>query len=407
MTVPLTKGYGGITPKFAVVQYKRENAMLNKDRLSRAQQRMQDQGFDAYLVLTHDDYIYFFGEDRFQPRAIIPAMGPPLVVTFVGEEDEVKESLGIEDVRVFGTVGQQIKDVVGVMRQMAVEKESMKIGVQMWFSTPAFLLDLFQRANPKVQVADIAPVMDELRMIKDESEVELMRKAAQIASVGMETASKWLKAGITENEVGAEIEYAMRKAGGNGVATPVFVNSGVRSGWLHGSTTHKEIHAGDLVVVDVVPRFKGYCANLTRTFVVGPPTPKHQEMFDTYRRAQAAGIEAIKPGARNRDIDAAAQSVFSEAGYGEFYVSGISHSIGLDFEEMPRPTIHPADSRVELRNGMTLTVGHSVLSVPGVGGVRIEDTFHLKEGSVEPLTVFESSFELPADRIVRHELHMQ
>ena len=70
-------------------------------------------------------------------------MGPPLVVTFVGEEDEVKESLGIEDVRVFGTVGQQIKDVVGVMRQMAVEKESMKIGVQMWFSTPAFLLDLF------------------------------------------------------------------------------------------------------------------------------------------------------------------------------------------------------------------------------------------------------------------------
>jgi Xaa-Pro aminopeptidase len=153
-----------------------------------------------------------------------------LVVTFVGEEDEVKESLGIEDVRVFGTVGQQIKDVVGVMRQMAVEKESMKIGVQMWFSTPAFLLDLFQRANPKVQVADIAPVMDELRMIKDESEVELMRKAAQIASVGMETASKWLKAGTTENGVGAEIEYAMRKAGGNGVATPVFVNSGVRSG---------------------------------------------------------------------------------------------------------------------------------------------------------------------------------
>lgn len=123
--------------------------MLNKDRLSRAQQRMQDQGFDAYLILTHDDYIYLFGEDRFQPRAIIPAMGLPLVVTFVGEEDEVKESLGIEDARVFGTVGQQIKDVVGVMRQMAVEKESMKIGVQMWFSTPAFLLDLFQRANPE------------------------------------------------------------------------------------------------------------------------------------------------------------------------------------------------------------------------------------------------------------------
>ena len=69
--------------------------MLNKSRLLRAQQRMRDQGFDAYLILTHDDYIYFFGEDRFQPRAIIPALGPPLVITFVGEEDEVKESLAL------------------------------------------------------------------------------------------------------------------------------------------------------------------------------------------------------------------------------------------------------------------------------------------------------------------------
>ena len=369
--------------------------MLNKSRLLRAQQRMRDQGFDAYLILTHDDYIYFFGEDRFQPRAIIPALGPPLVITFVGEEDEVKESLGIDDVRIFATVGQQIKDVVGVMRQMAGNKESMKVGVQMWFSTPAFLLNLFQRANPKVQVADIAPVMDELRMIKDESEIELMRKAARVAMVGMDTACKWLKPGITENEVGAEIEYAMRKAGGDGVATPVFVNSGIRSGWLHGTTTHKEIQAGDLVVIDLVPRFKGYCANLARTFVVGPPTPKQRAMFDTYRRAQAAGIEAIKPGAPNRAIDAAARAVFSEDGYEDFYVSGFSHSIGLDFEEMPRPTIHPADSRVPLRDGMTLTVGHSVLSVPGIGGVRIEDTFHLSEGVVEPLTIFESRFELP------------
>lgn len=370
--------------------------MLNKDRLHRAQQRMRDQGFDAYLVLTHDDYIYFFGEDRFQPRAIIPAMGPPIVITFVGEENELKESLGIEDVRIFASVGQQIKDVVGVMRQMAGNKESMKVGVQMWFSTPAFLLNLFQRANPQVRVADIAPVMDELRLIKDETEMDLMRKAAAIARVGMETATKWLKPGITENEVGAEIEYAMRKAGGDGVATPVFVNSGFRSGWLHGTTTHKTIQVGDLVVVDVVPRFRGYCSNLARTFVVGPPNAKQRDMFETYRRAQLAGVEAIKPGVPNRAIDAAAQAVFSEAGYHDYYVSGFSHSIGLDFEEMPRPTIHPADSRILLRDGMTLTVGHSVLSVPGVGGVRIEDTFHLDEGVVTPMTVFESTLELPS-----------
>ena len=371
--------------------------MLRVDRVRCAQTRMREQGIDAYLILTHDDYIYFFGEDRFQPRAVIPALGDPVVVTFAGEEAEVRQALGMENVKIFGTVGQQIKDVVGVMREMAGGKETMTVGVQLWFNTPAFLLNLFQRANPQVKVADIAPVMDELRMVKDASEVDLMRRAAQVAARGIETAAGWLRPGITENEVCAEIEYAMRKAGGGGVATPVFVNSGVRSGWLHGSATKKPVEAGDLVVVDVAPRYEGYCVNITRTFVLGEPTGPQQELFDTYRRAQAAAVAALRPGIRNREIDAAAQAVFTEAGYGDFYVPGISHSIGLDFEEKPRPTIHQADFQVELQAGMTLTVGHSVLSVPGVGGVRIEDTFLLREDGAERLTWCDPEFSLAVD----------
>ena len=274
--------------------------MLNRDRLQQAQARMRERGIDAYLILTHDDYIYFFGEDRFQPRAVIPAAGPPIVVTFQGEEAEVRESIGVDDVKIFGTVGQQIKDVVGAMRDMAGGREYMTVGVQMWFNTPAFLLNLFQRANPKIKV------VDELRLVKDAEEVRLIREAARIAAVGMKTAAAWLRPGISENEVGAEIEYAMRKAGGQGVATPVFVNSGVRSGWLHGTASDKQVEAGELVVVDVVPRFQGYCANLTRTFVVGSASAKQQELFDVYRRAQAAGVSTAKPGAKNGDIDAAA-----------------------------------------------------------------------------------------------------
>ena len=371
--------------------------MLSLSRLQRAQARMQKQGIDAYLILTHDDYIYFFGEDRFQPRAIVPAQGTPVVVTFVGEEEEVRQSLGVEDVKIFGTVGQQIRDVVGTMREIAAGKDSMTVGVQMWFNTPAFLLDLFRRANPQVKVVDIAPVMDDLRMVKDDSEVELMRKASDIARIGIEAAARHLKPGVTENEVGAEIEYAMRKAGGSGVAVPVFVNSGIRSGWLHGAATDKMIESGELVVVDVVPRYQGYCANLARTFVVREPSSKQREIHETYRKAQAAGVAALRPGIRNRQIDDAAQAVFAEAGYGELYVYGISHSIGLDFEEKPRPTIHQADAQVQLKSGMTLTVGHSVLSVPGVGGVRIEDTFLLKDNGAERLTVCDPEFSLPAD----------
>ena len=90
-------------------------------------------------------------------------------------------------------------------------------------------------------MVDIAPVMDDLRMVKDESEVELMRRASKVAGVGMETAAGHLRPGVTESDVAAEIEYAMRKAGGDGVAVPVFVNSGARSGWLHGNATRKRL----------------------------------------------------------------------------------------------------------------------------------------------------------------------
>ena len=180
---------------------------------------MQGLGIDAYLILTHDDYIYLFGEDRFRPRAVIPAKGDPIVATFVGEETEVRESLGSATVRVFGSVGQQIKDVVGAMRELAGNRDSMTVGVQMWFNTPAFLLNLFQRANPNVNVVDIAPVMDDLRIVKEDFKVEFMRRASQMVIAGMDTAARWLRPGITENEVGPEIEYAMRRAGG--VAWPI------------------------------------------------------------------------------------------------------------------------------------------------------------------------------------------
>jgi Xaa-Pro aminopeptidase len=358
---------------------------------------MREKGIQAYLVLTHDDYTYFFGEDRYQPRAIVPAAGPPIIVASRGEEEEIRASLGVSHVRVFSTVGQQIKDVVDVMRDLVGEQMTLTVGVQMGFGTPAFLVNLFQKANPKVRVVDVAPVMDELRMVKDPEEVALMRQAGEIAAIGMQSAARTIRPGVVENDVAAEIEYAMRKAGGHGTATPVFVNSGHRSCWLHGTATEKEIAEGDLVVVDVVPRFRGYCANMCRTFVAGAPSPRQVELHDAYRRAQAAAIEMLRPGVRVRDIDAAAKEVFDTAGFGERFVPGISHSIGLAFEEAPAPAIHPTHAAMEVRAGMTVTVGHSVLAFPRVGGVRIEDTFHVTAAGIEPLTEYSKDLVVRSD----------
>lgn len=368
--------------------------MIRPVRLEAAQRGMREHGIDAYLVLTHDDYIYFFGEDRFQPRAIVPASGDPVIVCFSGEEPGLKQSIGTSNVRVFASVGQQIKDVVGIMHEICGGKENITVAVQMGFFTPAFLLNMFQRANPQVKVTDVGCVMDPLRLVKDEEELRLISEAARIADVGMQCASRVLQVGMTENEAGAEIEYAMRKAGGHGTATPVYVNSGARSGWLHGTVTDKKVDTGDFVVIDLVPRFNGYCANLCRSFVMGSASEEQIKMYNAYRDAQHAAVTTMKTGIKMKQVDEAAKKIFEDAGFGQFYIYGISHSIGLMFEETPMPTIHPAHINHELVSGMVLTAGHSVLSIPGKGGVRIEDTYTLTADGAVPLTHFSKDLQV-------------
>ncbi len=367
--------------------------MIRTDRVRRAQEGMRAHGIDAYLVLTHDDHRWLLGEDRPHPRAIVPAQGPPVVVCFRGEEDEVRESLGgpggVEDVQVFATVGQQIKDVVGVMKGLRGGRDGLVVAVQMSFSTPAFLLDLFRKANPRVRVVDVAPVMDPLRMVKEPEEIACMERAARAADAGMTAALAAIRPGVTELDVAAEAEHAMRQAGGQGVATPIFVNSGRRSSWLHGDATERTLEAGDLVVVDLVPRFRGYCANLCRTFVVGaPPSEPQARLLAAYERARGAALRAIAPGVVVNDVDLSARSALAETGWGEWYVPGICHGIGLAFEERPMPTIHPSHAQTPLVEGMTLAVGHSILAVPGIGGARTEDTYRVTAGGPVALTQF-------------------
>jgi Xaa-Pro dipeptidase len=362
--------------------------MINLQRLAEAQKRMRENKIDAYMVMTHDDFAYFFGTSRYQPRAIIPADGQPILITFRGEEAEIKEEMGIDHVKVFASLGQQMKDVITALQELKGERSGLTIGFQMSFGTPAFLLDMFKRANTYATVVDIAPVMEGIRLLKDEAELNLIRRAAQIAVIGMQAVDEVLKPGITENDVCAEAEYAMRKAGGSGTATPIFVNSGVRSGWLHGTATDKIIELGDLVVVDLVPRYKGYCANLCRTFVAGEPSKEQQVLIDTYRDAKVEAVKLLRPGNRMKDVDAAAKAAFTLHNLGEWFINGFGHGIGLGFEEKPMPTIVPADAAVEIQAGMVLTVGHSILSVPGVGGVRFEDVYAIGKDGNEWLTQY-------------------
>ncbi len=370
---------------------------VRHDRIARVQARMHEQGLVAIVILNHDDYRYLFGADRYQPRAIIPVQGPPTIIAFTGEEPEIRASLAAQagtstapgtgrvgEVLVFGSVGGQIHDVVGMLHEL-VERVGPppsgrpKVGIQMWFDTPAFLVELFRKVNPGIEVVSSDPVMDPLRMVKDDGELALMTEAQRIAGVGMDRARELLRPGVTAREIAIEAGYTMMRAGAEGTSTPIFVTFGIETCMLHGRVSPEPLRAGELVVIDLTPRVEGYCANLARTFVLGEPSERQQALLDAYAELIPAARDAMRPGATVGDMDRAVGEVLARRDLAQHHVQGIGHGLGLRFEETPASTILPPHKGVPLREGMTMTIGHTVLAIPGFGGVRHEDVYRVTD----------------------------
>jgi Xaa-Pro aminopeptidase len=376
---------------------------VQTDRIARVQARMREEGLIAIVVMNHDDYRYLFGTDRTQPRAIIPAEGPPELIAFSGEEPELRAAFPEGKVRVFGSVGGQIHDVVGRLRELVpagglsasgTAGERPRVGMQLWFETPAFLVDMFRRVNPEVELVSSDPVMDPLRSVKDADELALLREAQRVATLGMDRARELLRPGVSAHEIATEALCTMLRAGAEGTSTPVYVNFGIESCMLHGRQSPRPLGRGELAIVDLTPRVEGYCANLARTFVLGEPDERQAGLLATYQEIIGSVRPAMQPGSTMAGLDELALDICARHGLEGSHVDGIGHGIGLRFEETPAPTIIPAHRRVPLREGMTVTIGHPVLAIPGFGGVRFEDVYLVTEDGAKPLVPY------PVDPIV-------
>jgi Xaa-Pro aminopeptidase len=364
---------------------------LYKERVRKAQELMQKIGLDVLLILSPENFFYFTGDLRKPPRILIPKQGEPTLMVFASEVEEVKKSNWIRNIKTYRALHEMMLRIIEYLNSLGIEHP--KVGVEMEFATPAFLLDRFKMANPQVEVLDAKPVLGELRKRKNETEIECIRKACQIADSGMELAMKMIREGIKEIEIAFEVEFQMRKAGADRIAFPIFVNSGYRSLWIHGTATEKKIERGDFILIDLGPVYKGYCGDICRTFVLGKATDKQKQLHSIYSQMQLAVMESIKPGIKLYELEEKSYQIANKAGFGEYYVRGFVHGLGLNFEELPFPTIFAEDIMEEVCSNMTLAVGHSVLSVPHIGGARVEDTILVKEKGIEMLTKFSRSLK--------------
>jgi len=247
-------------------------------------------------------------------------------------------------------------------------KGARRIGINATELTHKAFLEL-RKLAPRARFVDVSEAVMEARLVKDEAEVELLRKACAIASRSFEQVLPFIRAGRREDEVAAELVYAMQRNGAAGPAFRTIVGSGPNSAEPHYTAGPKRIRRRELIVIDFGALYGMYHSDLTRTVVVGPPSAEQRKMYDTVKRAQAAALRRMRVGAKGKAVDAAARTLIDSTKYKGRFIHGLGHSIGLATHDGAGLN---AASEVVLRPGMVFTNEPGVY-VSGYGGVRIED----------------------------------
>lgn len=234
-----------------------------------------------------------------------------------------------------------------------------------------------------VRFVDLSPLLQSLRAAKDEGEVALIRRACEITAAAFQEILAYLTPGLTELQVAARLDMLLKSGGADGVAYATTVLSGPRAALPHGRSSQKRIERGEVVLIDMGASFGGYCADFTRTVMVGDREwARYAELYRLVADAQAAAAGALRAGAEAGEVDAAARRVIDEAGWGAGFTHRTGHGLGIEIHEPP--SLAPGSGEV-LRAGMVTTLEPGVY-VPGWGGVRIEDTVLVGETGALTLT---------------------
>ncbi|CAN5403076.1 aminopeptidase P family protein [soil metagenome] len=254
------------------------------------------------------------------------------------------------------------------------------VGVETRHATLA-LMEVLKEAAPKCTFAPAGARVEELRVIKDASEVEAIREAVRIAERAYGMFRSMMRETDTEKDLADAMEAYVRRSGGTHTPFPVIAAVGERGALPHAPPTNRMLISGSKLLLDWGAVYQGYRSDLTRTFrspFQMVPTRKNkpervgydfEEIYNVVLEAQQAAIDLICDGVAAKDVDTAARKVISDAGYGDYFTHGLGHGLGLDTHEGPRLRKNSTDT---LQAGMVVTVEPGIY-IPGWGGVRIED----------------------------------
>lgn len=356
-------------------------------RAARLRDRFEPESIDALLVTRLPNVRYLTG---FTGSAAILLVGPDdmMFVTDGRYAEQAADQLGAAGVAArievrTSLAGQRdvMRDAAGGYGRLGLEAHGVT-----WAQQRAFAAEWFAEAA----LVATEHLVEDLRRVKEPAEVARIQVACAIADEALGVVAPRLAEAPTERDVALWLELEMRDRGATGTSFDTIVASGPNGAKPHARPSARAIEAGEPVVIDFGCVVDGYCSDMTRTLSVGDPGPDARRMFAVVLDAQQTGRDAVRARADCAQVDKACRDVIDAAGWGDAFVHGTGHGVGLEIHEAPRVA---ATARDTLASGYVVTVEPGVY-LPGTGGVRIEDTVVVTDDGAEVLTRFPKDFLL-------------
>lgn len=240
-------------------------------------------------------------------------------------------------------------------------------------------------ALPQVTLKPIQSPVADLRLIKDPSEIELLREAAVLGSQGFDFVCNLLQEGVSEKEMALELEIFWKRSGGEGTSFDPIIAFGSHSSMPHYRAGTGRLQRGDPVLIDIGVTKASYHSDMTRTVFFGAPSEQLSTIYEVVREAQNKALEIAKPGTTIGALDRAARDFIESKGYGEYFTHSLGHGIGLEVHESPIIRDKAPYNQMTLKSGMAITIEPGIY-LAGIGGIRIEDTIIITDKGFESLT---------------------
>ena len=351
-----------------------------KARQRRLQESLQSNRLDALLVTHLPNVRYLCG---FTGSAGVLFVSDKKIVFFTDGRYRTQGRAEVQGCKVVvGKKGALVACADWLRANRSTGRMRRRIGIESEHFTIAERIRLAGMLPADASLRPAPALIERSRMLKDAGELQQIRAAILLGANLFDVILKTIRPGVKESEVAAELEYAARRAGAEGMSFPTIIAGGERSSLPHGRASEAPIPRNGFVVCDFGVILTGYCSDMTRTVYVGRPTGEARRVYESVRRAQQAAIEAVQPGVVVGEIDRVARKLLKTNNLDRYFTHSTGHGVGLEIHEPPRIAAGQAEV---LRPGMVITIEPGVY-IPGKFGVRIEDMVVVTERGCQVLT---------------------